>query len=59
MEEKKYHYSLEKVNILTGENLSPQYLKINPHGTVPTLKLEDGTIIADSTDILKGAIGRR
>jgi len=38
------------VNLATKEHLSPDYLKINPNGVVPTL-VDDGTIITDSSVI--------
>jgi glutathione S-transferase len=39
-----------KLNLLAGDQLKPDYLKINPHGVVPTLK-HDGQIIIDSNVI--------
>ncbi len=38
------------VNLATKEHLSPEYLKINPNGVVPTL-IHDGAIITDSSVI--------
>ena len=35
-----------------GENLSPEYLAINPKGIVPSLDL-DGKIVTESTNIIK------
>lgn len=35
------------VNIPAGENMRPEYLKINPRGTVPSLVLDDGTALTD------------
>ncbi len=32
-----------EINILEGENLKPDYLKVNPRGLLPTLELDDGT----------------
>jgi glutathione S-transferase len=39
-----------KLNLLAGDQLKPDYLKLNPHGVVPTLD-HDGQIIIDSTVI--------
>ncbi len=36
-----------EVDLRNGEQLSPEYRKINPRCTVPALELDDGTIIAD------------
>ncbi|KAI0348611.1 thioredoxin-like protein [Trametopsis cervina] len=41
------------VSLADGDNFSPEYLKINPAGTVPTLVTEDGTTYYNSTDIVK------
>lgn len=42
-----------EVNIRAGENLQPKFLAINPRGVLPTLQLEDGTIIDESTAICR------
>jgi len=39
-----------KLNLLEGDQLKPDYLRINPNGVVPTLD-HDGAIIIDSTVI--------
>ena len=39
-----------KLNLLEGDQLKPDYLKLNPNGVVPTLD-HDGTIVIDSTVI--------
>ena len=39
-----------KLNLLAGDQLAPDYLKLNPNGVVPTLD-HDGQIIIDSTVI--------
>jgi glutathione S-transferase len=39
-----------KLNLLAGDQLKPDYLKLNPNGVVPTLD-HDGQIIIDSTVI--------
>lgn len=35
------------INIPAGDNLKPEYLKINPRGTIPTLVRDDGTALTD------------
>ena len=39
-----------KLNLLEGDQLKPDYLKLNPNGVVPTLD-HDGAIVTDSTVI--------
>jgi len=39
-----------KLNLLEGDQLNPDYLKLNPNGVVPTLD-HDGAIVIDSTVI--------
>ncbi|MFQ3666301.1 MAG: glutathione S-transferase family protein [Sphingomonadaceae bacterium] len=43
----------EQVDIQKGENLSPSYLAINPRGVVPTLVLDDGSILDESLAICR------
>lgn len=44
---KKLPFDEVKLNLLEGDQLKPDYLKINPNGVVPTLD-HDGAIIIDS-----------
>lgn len=39
------------VNIPKGDNQKPDYLSINPKGTIPTLVLEDGTSLTEFQSI--------
>lgn len=39
-----------KLNLLAGDQLKPEYLKLNPNGVVPTLD-HDGNIVTDSSVI--------
>jgi glutathione S-transferase len=47
---KKLAFDEVKLNLLEGDQLKPDYLKLNPNGVVPTLDHE-GAIITDSTVI--------
>ena len=43
----------QEVSIIDGDNLKPDYLKINPWGMLPTLELDDGTLISESPCIFR------
>ena len=47
---KKLPFAEVKLNLLEGDQLKPDYLKLNPNGVVPTLD-HDGAIVIDSTVI--------
>ncbi len=47
---KKLPFDEVKLNLLEGDQLKPDYLKLNPNGVVPTLD-HDGSIVTDSTVI--------
>ena len=47
---KKISFDEVKLNLLAGDQLKPDYLKLNPNGVVPTLD-HDGDIVTDSTVI--------
>jgi glutathione S-transferase len=51
--EKKIEIPTTQVDIPSGENLQPAYLAINPRGVVPTLTLDDGTILDESVAICR------
>jgi glutathione S-transferase len=44
-------YKLVERDILKGETRTPEFLKKNPNGRIPTLELEDGTFIFESNAI--------
>jgi glutathione S-transferase len=45
-------FSEIKLDLLAGDQLKPDYLKLNPNGVVPTLD-HDGAIVTDSTVIIE------
>jgi glutathione S-transferase len=47
---KKLRFEDVRLNLLAGDQLKPDYLKLNPNGVVPTLD-HDGAIVIDSTVI--------
>ena len=47
---KKLPFAEVKLNLLEGDQLKPDYLKLNPNGVVPTLD-HDGAIVTDSSVI--------
>ena len=49
---KKLPFEEVKLNLLDGDQLKPDYLKLNPNGVVPTLD-HDGAIVIDSTVIIE------
>ncbi len=40
-----------KVDVFTGENRAPPFLKLNPAGQTPALKLDDGQVLAEAVAI--------
>jgi glutathione S-transferase len=46
--EKALEWKSHYIDILTGEQFTPEYLKLNPKGVVPTL-VHDGQVIREST----------
>jgi glutathione S-transferase len=51
LEEAKASYEIVAVNLMTGEQKNPEYLKLNPNGKVPTL-VDDGVVMWESIAIL-------
>ena len=47
---KQLPFAEVKLNLLEGDQLKPDYLKLNPNGVVPTLD-HDGAVVIDSTVI--------
>ncbi len=53
MAEKGIHYDKQELNIVKGENLKPEFLAINPRGLLPTLVLDDGTVLDETVAICR------
>jgi glutathione S-transferase len=51
LEEAKAAYEISAVNLMKGEQKSPDYLKLNPNGKVPTI-VDDGVVMWESIAIL-------
>jgi glutathione S-transferase len=51
--EKRLDIPRVNVNLFRMEQLSPQFLAINPGGTVPVLETDDGTYLAESLAICR------
>ena len=51
--EKGLNIPCEQVNIMTGENRQPAFLKKNPMGGLPVLELDDGSCLSESLAIIE------
>jgi glutathione S-transferase len=49
---KRQAFDEKKLDLLAGDQLAPEYLKLNPNGVVPTLD-HDGRIVIDSSVIIE------
>ena len=52
LEESGERYEPQPVDLANGEQRSEAYLKINPQGRVPALRLDNGEPLAENTAIL-------
>lgn len=52
LEESGMPYETQQVLLPKGEHRTEAYLKINPRGKVPALRLDDGRVITENTAIL-------
>src|SRR6202049_4293365 len=52
LHEKGLSFSEHKLDLFSGDQLRPEYLKINPNGVVPSL-IHDGKVIIDSAVIIE------
>src|SRR3990172_1507626 len=51
--EKGIKVPIEPVDIITGQNRQPEFLKKNPLGGLPVLELDDGTCLPESLAIIE------
>jgi glutathione S-transferase len=51
LEEKGATIDRTYVDIMAGDNRTPEFLKLNPFGQVPLLEMDDGTYLSESTAI--------
>jgi glutathione S-transferase len=51
--EKKLDIPTETVDIVTGQNRTPEFLRKNPLGGLPVLELDDGTYLSESLAIME------
>jgi glutathione S-transferase len=51
--EKGVEVPMEQVNTREGAQFQPQFLAVNARGTVPTLVLDDGTVLTESVAICR------
>ncbi|MGO8919279.1 MAG: glutathione S-transferase family protein [Stellaceae bacterium] len=58
LEEAGATFESKLVALAKGEQRTPEYLKINPRGKVPALRLDDGSVLIENTAILT-YLGRR
>ena len=47
LEELDLPFEVTVVNMLAGDHRSPDYLALNPKGTIPMLVLDDGTVLTE------------
>ncbi|KAJ5550938.1 hypothetical protein N7461_005636 [Penicillium sp. DV-2018c] len=57
LDEKGYHpseYAVKEIGLVQGENFAPEYVKINPNGTIPSMTSTSlPKPLVDSADIVK------
>ena len=53
LEEVGLAFEAHLVNLLAGDHRKPEYLAINPRGTVPALALTDGVVLGEFQDIAR------
>lgn len=53
LREKSLQIPLETVDLMSGQNRTPEFLKKNPMGGLPVLELDDGTFLTESLAIIE------
>ncbi|MCT2398902.1 glutathione S-transferase family protein [Novosphingobium mangrovi (ex Huang et al. 2023)] len=51
LEEVEEVFEVAVIDIPAGQNRRPEYLAINPRGTIPSLRLRDGSVLTDLVTI--------
>jgi glutathione S-transferase len=51
--EKGIKVPIESVDIMSGQNRTPEFLKKNPLGGLPVLELDDGTVLTESLALIE------
>ena len=51
--EKELQVPIQEVNIVSGENRTAEFLKLNPLGGLPVLELDDGSHLTESLAIIE------
>src|SRR5579885_2110733 len=57
--EKDIKLQLEDIDLLGGQNRTPEFLAKNPSGAVPVLQLDDGSYLSESVAICRYLEGLR
>lgn len=53
LSELEIQYTLHKLNLREGEQKKPEYLKVNPKGYVPALRLDSGEVLTEAAVMLQ------
>jgi len=53
LKEKGIDLPIQQVDLMTGENRTPEFLKKNPMGGLPVLELDDGSHLSESLAIMR------
>lgn len=53
LSEKGVSVPFEQIDLMQGQQKTPEFVRLNPRGAVPVLVLDDGTVIAESVAICR------